>query len=54
LDVASWLGLAAGGGRWTVSSELLLIPALLTLAVAVGLLPALTAYRTDVAEALGK
>lgn len=50
----SWLGAAAGGSAWEVSSELLLIPALLLLAVAVGLLPALTAYRTDVAASLGK
>ena len=50
----SWLWAAAGGSAWEVSSELLLIPALLLLAVAVGLLPALTAYRTDVAASLGK
>ena len=50
----SWLWAAAGGSAWTVSSELLLIPALLLLAVVVGLLPALTAYRTDVAASLGK
>jgi len=49
----SWLW-AADGRVWTVSSELLLIPALLLLAVAVGLLPALIAYRTDVAGSLGK
>ncbi len=54
VDIASWLGLAARVGRWEVSSELLLIPALLALAVAVGFLPAVTAYRTDVAESLGK
>lgn len=36
------------------ASELLLIPALLLLAVAVGRLPALTASRTDVAASLGK
>ncbi|MEM7316883.1 MAG: ABC transporter permease, partial [Planctomycetota bacterium] len=35
-----------------ISSELLLIPALILLAIAVGFLPALTAYRTDVAKAL--
>jgi putative ABC transport system permease protein len=53
VDLA-WLWSAAGGRAWEVSSELLLIPALLLLAVAVGLLPALTAYRTDVAASLGK
>ncbi len=34
--------------------ELLLIPLLMALAVLVGLLPALAAYRTDVADSLGK
>ncbi len=47
-----------GGTReipWmSVSSEILLIPSLLVLAVAVGFLPALSAYRTDVAGSLGK
>ena len=37
-----------------VPLELVLIPGLMLLAVAVGLLPALTAYRTDVAKSLGK
>ena len=41
--------------QWmSVSSELLLIPALLVLAIFVGFLPALAAYRTDVAGSLGK
>jgi putative ABC transport system permease protein len=53
VDLA-WLWSTTGGSAWEVSSELLLIPALLLLAVAVGLLPALTAYRTDVAASLGK
>jgi putative ABC transport system permease protein len=35
-------------------SELMLIPVLLVLAVLVGLLPAISAYRTEVAESLGK
>jgi putative ABC transport system permease protein len=35
-----------------LSLELVIIPALLLLAVIVGFLPAYTAYRTDVAEAL--
>jgi putative ABC transport system permease protein len=34
--------------------ELLLIPILMVLAILVGLLPALAAYRTDVADSLGK
>ena len=38
----------------SISSEFLLIPALLILAVFVGFLPALAAYRTDVAGSLGK
>ena len=37
-----------------VSSEFLLIPLLLVLAVVVGFLPALAAYRTDVSGSLGK
>ncbi|MEO8498681.1 MAG: ABC transporter permease [Planctomycetota bacterium] len=37
----------------TVPPELLLIPALLLLAVTVGFLPAMAAYRTDVAKSLG-
>ena len=36
-----------------VSPELLLVPGLIVLAILVGLLPAMTAYRTDVAKALG-
>jgi putative ABC transport system permease protein len=36
-----------------VSAELLLIPGLIVLAVLVGLLPGVAAYRTDVAKALG-
>ena len=38
---------------WTnISAELLLIPGLILLAIVVGFLPALAAYRTDVAKAL--
>ena len=45
----------AGNVQWmSVSSEILLIPSLLALAVIVGFLPALAAYRTDVAASLGK
>lgn len=36
-----------------ISPELFLIPGLILLAVLVGLYPAITAYRTDVAESLG-
>lgn len=53
IDIASWLGVSGGSG-WQVSTELLLVPALLVLTVVVGLLPAITAYRTDVAASLGK
>jgi hypothetical protein len=35
-----------------MSPEALLIPALIVLAVVVGFLPALSAYRTDVAKSL--
>ncbi len=35
-----------------VSSELLLVPGLILLAIVVGIFPAITAYRTDVAQAL--
>ncbi|MBM4091315.1 MAG: FtsX-like permease family protein [Planctomycetes bacterium] len=60
LDFASKVNLHAllgGGGEleWlSVSSELLLVPSLLLLAVLVGFLPAVAAYRTDVAGSLGK
>jgi len=37
---------------WGISSEFLLIPGLILLAIVVGFLPALAAYRTDVAKAL--
>jgi len=52
IDLASLVG--AGGGGWEISTELVLIPTLLLLAAGVGLLPAVTAYRTDVADSLGK
>lgn len=41
-------------GSIGVSPELLLIPALILLAVLVGIYPALSAYRTDVSHSLGK
>ena len=37
---------------WGVSGELLLVPGLIVLAIIVGFLPAMAAYRTDVAESL--
>ncbi|MDP7017280.1 MAG: ABC transporter permease [Pirellulaceae bacterium] len=37
-----------------ISAELLLVPGLMLLAVVVGFFPAISAYRTDVAESLGK
>ena len=39
-------------GGWFVSPELVLIPSLLLLAIVVGFLPAVVAYRTDVSRAL--
>ena len=41
-------------GSIGVSPELLLVPALILLAVLVGIYPALSAYRTDVSQSLGK
>lgn len=38
--------------EWGISAEFLLIPGLILLAIVVGFLPALAAYRTDVAKAL--
>lgn len=38
---------------WNVWPELLLVPGLVLLAIIVGFLPALSAYRTDVAKSLG-
>ncbi|MEM8681373.1 MAG: ABC transporter permease, partial [Planctomycetota bacterium] len=54
-DFAPGLNLAEvfGGSKdLNVSSELLLIPALIVLAVLVGFLPAISAYKTDVGDAL--
>ncbi len=50
----SWIWGATGGNGLEVSTELLLIPGLLLLAVLVGFFPALTAYRADVAASLGQ
>ena len=43
-----------GGFRiaWTVYPELLIVPGLMLLAVLAGLIPAISAYRTDVSRAL--
>jgi putative ABC transport system permease protein len=40
--------------KFQISPELLLIPGLILLAVLVGVYPAISAYRTDVAKSLGK
>jgi len=53
VDIA-WLWGSVSGAGFPVSTELLLIPALLLLAVIVGIFPALTAYRADVAASLGQ
>lgn len=54
INVYEWLG-GRGDIAWlSISSEVLLVPFLLLLAVIVGFLPALAAYRTDVAASLGK
>jgi putative ABC transport system permease protein len=37
---------------WEVSAEVVLVPGLVLLAIIVGLLPAITAYKTDVAKSL--
>ena len=46
LDVDAWV-------LGSISPEWLLVPALVGLAIIVGFLPAMSAYRTDVAESLG-
>jgi putative ABC transport system permease protein len=51
VDLGSLLGLTSS---LPVPLELVLIPALVALAILVGLWPAITAYRTDVAKSLGK
>lgn len=55
------LGGLFGNSQWAtnllqfrVSPELLLIPGLVLLAIVVGIYPAVSAYRTDVARSLGK
>jgi putative ABC transport system permease protein len=53
--VLAWLGAAGTAAeRFTLPVESVLIPALILLAVLVGIWPAISAYRTDVARSLGK
>jgi putative ABC transport system permease protein len=53
--VLPWLGLGGSlADQLVVPLESVLLPALVLLAIAVGLWPAISAYRTDVARALGK
>jgi putative ABC transport system permease protein len=48
-------GVLIGFVNWsTLASEAILIPALVGLAILVGIWPAISAYRTDVAKSLGK
>ena len=48
------LGLPQTLAQLAISPELLIIPALILVAVFVGIYPAITAYRTDVSKSLGK
>jgi putative ABC transport system permease protein len=50
--VEFYTGITVPAWRFT-AAELLLVPALVAFATLVGFLPALTAYRTDVAKTLG-
>jgi putative ABC transport system permease protein len=51
----SWLGVSGSAAeRYTLPVESVLLPALILLAILVGLWPAVSAYRTDVARSLGK
>lgn len=53
--VLSWLGFSgAAAERLRLPVESVLIPALVLLAIVVGIWPAISAYRTDVAKSLGK
>jgi len=51
-DFAPGMSFNLGWGNFAVSSELMLVPGLVVLAILVGLLPAITAYRLDVSENL--
>lgn len=53
--VLTWLGFSgAAAERVTLPVESVLLPALVLLAIAVGIWPAISAYRTDVVQSLGK
>ncbi len=50
--ITDYTGVEVGFLQFAPSFELILIPAIVALAALVGLLPALSAYRTDVGKAL--
>ena len=50
--MTEYTGVAVDFLQFAVGLELVLIPALIVLASIVGFMPALSAYRTDVARAL--
>jgi putative ABC transport system permease protein len=53
--VLTWLGASgAAAEQFRVPVEVVLLPALVLLAMVVGIWPAISAYRTDVARSLGK
>jgi putative ABC transport system permease protein len=53
--VLTWFGITGSGAEdFTIPVESVLLPALIVLAILVGLWPAISAYRTDVARSLGK
>ena len=53
--VLEWIGMTgAAAENFTVPVESVLLPALILLAILVGIWPAISAYRTDVARSLGK
>jgi putative ABC transport system permease protein len=55
VHILSWMGVQGSlAESFTMPVELVLLPALLLLAIIVGFWPAMSAYRTDVAESLGK
>lgn len=51
-DFAPGMRFDWGWGSFQISAELMLVPGLMVLAILVGLLPAITAYRLDVSENL--
>ena len=55
IRVLSLIGITGSAAEsLTIPLEWLLIPALVLLAILVGIWPAISAYRTDVAKSLGK